>query len=270
MKIPDQIKIFEDLIDLEQTSKTEFTGISPKYQWGRVYGGQVVAQGLAAAQNTVSIDLKVHSIHAYFIRGGNSDESITYQVDCLRDGKSFATRRVVATQSDGAILNLSASFQLVEEGPDVDEKLSNWLRRDAMLIQPVSGETRSIEIEWDDGSVETPEDPNIFEFSTSPGWFFDSSSSLHLIGTATLDLLEKRVGKGSGDVRRFRPNIVAQTDEPFEENNWVGKDLLIGSTEIHVKKRTDRCIVITRAFDKYESSRATLRYLAEIMIVKLG
>ncbi len=153
--------------------------------------------------------------------------------------------------------------EISSQEPNVDEKLSNWLGRDAMLIQPVSGETRSIEIEWDDGSVETPEDPNIFEFSTSPGWFFDSSSSLHLIGTATLDLLEKRVGKGSGDVRRFRPNIVAQTDEPFEENNWVGKDLLIGSTEIHVKKRTDRCIVITRAFDNYESSRATLRYLAE-------
>ena len=127
MKIPSQIKIFEDLIDLEQTSKTEFTGRSPKYQWGRVYGGQVVAQGLAAAQNTVSIDLKVHSIHAYFIRGGNSDESITYQVDCLRDGKSFATRRVVATQSDGAILNLSASFQLVEQGPDVVEKFDMTL-----------------------------------------------------------------------------------------------------------------------------------------------
>jgi len=127
MKIPNQIEMFEDLIDLEMTSKTEFIGISPEYQWGRVYGGQVVAQGLAAAQNTVSRELKVHSIHAYFIRGGNSDETITYQVDCLRDGKSFATRRVVATQSDGAILNLSASFQLVEEGPDVDEKFDMTL-----------------------------------------------------------------------------------------------------------------------------------------------
>jgi len=153
--------------------------------------------------------------------------------------------------------------EISSQEPDVNEKLSDWLERDATLTQPISGETKSIEIEWDDGSVEIPEDPNIFEFSTSPGWFFDSSSSLHLIGTATLDLLEKRVGKGSGDVRRFRPNIVVQTEEPFEENSWVGKNLTIGTVEIHVKKRTDRCIVITRAFDKYPSSRATLRYLSE-------
>jgi len=122
VKFPNQIENFQELIKLSQTSETEFQGISPEYQWGRVYGGQVVAQGLAAAQKTVPKELKVHSIHAYFIRGGNSNEPITYQVDCLRDGKSFATRRVVANQSEGAILNLSASFQLIEKGPDVNDK----------------------------------------------------------------------------------------------------------------------------------------------------
>tara|TARA_Y100000590_G_scaffold256014_1_gene287555 strand:+ start:240 stop:998 length:759 start_codon:yes stop_codon:yes gene_type:complete len=152
--------------------------------------------------------------------------------------------------------------EITSRDPKIDSRLSSWLEREVTLSEPTVGETKSIEIEWDDGSDESPDDPDIFEFSTSPGWFFDSSSSLHLIGTATLAFLDKRIGKGSGDVRRFRPNIVAGTKEPFEENNWVGKNLVIGDTEISVKKRTDRCIVITRAFGDYESSRATLRYLS--------
>ena len=118
-----EISTFKELIALEQIHETEFLGQSPKYTWGRVYGGQVVAQGLASAQNTVSSELRIHSIHAYFIRGGTSEEPIVYQVDCLRDGKSFATRRVIANQADGAILNLSASFQLVENGPDIDNRI---------------------------------------------------------------------------------------------------------------------------------------------------
>jgi len=170
---------------------------------------------------------------------------------------------------DHCIISIDRN-ELSSQEPDIDEKLSNWLGRSVTLMKPTSGETKSIEIEWDDGTDETPEDPNIFEFSTSPGWFFDSSSSLHLIGTATLDLLEKRVGKGSGDVRRFRPNIVALTDEPFVENNWVGKKLCIGTTEINVNKRTDRCIVVTRAFDEYQASRQRYGTLQRIMIVKLG
>ncbi|HJM29428.1 MAG: thioesterase family protein [Acidimicrobiales bacterium] len=119
MKSSDEIHSFNDLIELEQLSETTYRGNSPDYQWGRVYGGQVVAQGLAAAQNTVDNKMKVHSVHAYFIRGGTSEQVINFEVDLLRDGKSFATRRVVATQSDGAILSLSASFQVLETGPDI-------------------------------------------------------------------------------------------------------------------------------------------------------
>ena len=83
------------------------------------------------------------------------------------------------------------------------------------------------------------------------------------MGSATLELLEKRVGPGSGDVRRFRPNLLVSTMEPFEENNWVGKNLRIGTCEIHVRKKTDRCIVITRQIDEFPASRSTLRYLSE-------
>ena len=148
-----------------------------------------------------------------------------------------------------------------EEG--IHKTLSEWLNRSVTLLKPSSGETKNIEIEWDDGTEETLSNPDIFEFSTSPGWFFDSSSSLNLMGSATLQLLEKRVGPGSGDVRRFRPNLLVSTMEPFEENNWVGKNLRIGTCEIHVQKKTDRCIVITRQIDEFPASRSTLRYLSE-------
>ncbi len=112
---------FATLMALESHGPDVYVGVSPEYPWGRVYGGQVVAQGLRAAQATVDADHRVHSLHAYFIRGGTSDEPIRYEVDRIRNGRSFTTRRVVARQSDGAILNLACSFQVVEEQADVQE-----------------------------------------------------------------------------------------------------------------------------------------------------
>jgi acyl-CoA thioesterase-2 len=91
----------------------------PDYPWGRVYGGQVVAQGLRAAAATVDGPYRCHSLHAYFIRGGDADEPIRFEVDRLRNGRSFVTRQVVARQSGGAILNLSCSFQVDEDEADV-------------------------------------------------------------------------------------------------------------------------------------------------------
>jgi len=100
---------FRTLMKLEPHGPDVHVGLSPKYPWGRVYGGQVVAQGLRAAHETVDESFRVHSLHAYFIRGGDSDEPIRYEVDRIRNGRSFMTRRVVARQSAGPILNLSAS-----------------------------------------------------------------------------------------------------------------------------------------------------------------
>lgn len=108
------------LLDLVDDGADHFVGIAPAYPWGRVYGGLVVAQALAAAARTVEPKYRVHSLHAYFIRGGSSDEKIRYEVDRIRDGRSFCTRRAVARQSSGAILNLSASFQVAEnEAADI-------------------------------------------------------------------------------------------------------------------------------------------------------
>jgi acyl-CoA thioesterase II len=95
-------------------------GTGPEYPWGkRVYGGQVVAQALRAAALTVEGPYRTHSLHAYFIRAGDVDEPIRFEVDRLRNGRSFVTRQVVARQSGGAILNLSCSFQVDEDEADV-------------------------------------------------------------------------------------------------------------------------------------------------------
>ncbi len=109
---------FDDLLDLAEHGPDTFVGRSAVYPWDRVYGGQVVAQGLWAATRTVERGHAVHSVHAYFIRGGDQAEPIRFEVDRIRNGRSFVTRRVVARQSFGAILNLSASFHVVEEAPD--------------------------------------------------------------------------------------------------------------------------------------------------------
>ena len=119
--VDQEIADFESLMKLEPHGPDVYVGISPEYPWGRVYGGQVVAQGLRAACQTIDSSFSVHSLHAYFIRGGDSKEPIRYEVDRIRNGRSFMTRRVVARQSAGPILNLSASFQIREEEAEVQE-----------------------------------------------------------------------------------------------------------------------------------------------------
>lgn len=107
------------MMNLEPHGPDTFVGIGPKYPWGGLYGGQIVAQGLRAATLTVEPQFRVHSLHAYFIRRGDHEEPIRFEVDRIRNGRSFVTRSVVARQSIGAILNMSASFQIDEAAPDM-------------------------------------------------------------------------------------------------------------------------------------------------------
>ena len=107
------------ILDLRAEDVDAFVGVGPRYPWGGLYGGQIVAQALRAAALTVDSELYVHSLRAYFIRRGDHAEPVRYEVDRIRDGRSFCTRRVVALQEVGAILNLEASFQRPEESEDV-------------------------------------------------------------------------------------------------------------------------------------------------------
>lgn len=107
-----------DLLELESLEVNLFRGVSPDEDRQRVFGGQVAAQALVAAGRTVPDDRPVHSLHSYFLRPGDPNVPIVYEVDRIRDGRSFATRRVVAIQHGKVIFNLAASFQVVEPGPD--------------------------------------------------------------------------------------------------------------------------------------------------------
>lgn len=106
------------ILELETIEHNLFRGRSPATSWQRVFGGQVIAQALVAAQRTVATDRHVHSLHAYFMLGGDPTIPIVYEVDRLRDGGSFATRRVTAIQHGKAIFSLEASFQVEETGLD--------------------------------------------------------------------------------------------------------------------------------------------------------
>ncbi|MCU1673506.1 MAG: acyl-CoA thioesterase [Frankiales bacterium] len=107
-----------ELLDLEHIEENIFRGRQPHESLQRVFGGQVAGQALVAAGRTVPQDRPVHSLHAYFLRPGDPSIPIVYEVDRIRDGRSFTTRRVVGIQHGKAIFNLSASFQLVEQGFD--------------------------------------------------------------------------------------------------------------------------------------------------------
>ena len=106
-----------DLLDLEQIDRDIFRGRSPDEGWQRVYGGQVIGHALVAASRTVSEPKRLtHSLHGYFLRPGDTTIPILYDVDRIRDGKSFSTRRVVAIQRGKAIFSMAASFHDAEEG----------------------------------------------------------------------------------------------------------------------------------------------------------
>ncbi|MEV5969817.1 acyl-CoA thioesterase II [Streptomyces sp. NPDC051921] len=107
-----------DLLDLERIEQDIFRGQSRPSIVPRVFGGQVAAQALVAAGRTVPEDRLAHSLHAYFLRAGDPGAPIVYNVDRIRDGRSFTTRRVVAVQHGQPIFHLSASFQTYEEGLD--------------------------------------------------------------------------------------------------------------------------------------------------------
>ena len=104
------------VFELETHGPDVWVGESPDYPWGRIFGGLVIAQALWAATQTVAVEHVLHSMHSYFILGGDPTEPVRYEVDRLRNGRSFSTRSVVARQSSGAIFNLSCSFQRHEVG----------------------------------------------------------------------------------------------------------------------------------------------------------
>ncbi|HKA16105.1 MAG TPA: acyl-CoA thioesterase II [Myxococcota bacterium] len=110
-----QLEQLLEILDLETLERDWFRGVSPQNGRDRIFGGQVMAQALVAAYRTVEGRI-AHSFHSYFIRPGDPRTPILYQVDRIRDGQSYTTRRVVAIQHGEAIFHFEASFCVAEEG----------------------------------------------------------------------------------------------------------------------------------------------------------
>ena len=204
-----------DLLSLERIEENLFRGQSRDIGTRFVFGGQVLGQALSAAQRTVDGERSVHSLHAYFLRAGDVEAPIVYDVDRARDGKSFSVRRVVAIQHGQPIFNFSASFQVHEEGvehqmhmPDVPKpedlqpqepiapeelsklpvKLQRWLaRRGAFEFRYVHPRNElhpekrpPYQQIWFKLIDKAPDDANMHRAMLA------YASDFHLIGTATL------------------------------------------------------------------------------------
>jgi len=124
-----------DIIVPERIQIDRFCGRSLDLKWGYVFGGQFVAQSLAAAQQTVREDQAAHSVHGYFLQSGDERKPVAYHVERMRDGKSFATRRVDAIQDGRTIFTLTASFQRQEAGLEHQDLMPKTAGPDGLLSQ---------------------------------------------------------------------------------------------------------------------------------------
>jgi acyl-CoA thioesterase-2 len=132
--MPSAVQEVLDILDLEPLEVNLFRGRSPQSRWQRVFGGQVIGQALVAACRTVE-DVTArppHSLHAYFLLGGDPKVPIIYEVDRIRDGKSFTTRNVKAIQHGRAIFSMSVSFHLSEPGLAHQVKMPDVPKPDAL------------------------------------------------------------------------------------------------------------------------------------------
>jgi len=153
-----------ELLDLEVIEVNIFRGVSPDENRQRIFGGQVAGQALVAAARTVDAERPVHSLHSYFLRPGDPTVPVLYEVDRIRDGRSFTTRRVVAIQHGRVIFNLAASFHIREPGLEHLEPMPDVVRADDL---PTRAE-RFAEMGMDDPFAEQSHPLDLRYVTTSP------------------------------------------------------------------------------------------------------
>ena len=234
-----------DLLDLETIEVDIFRGKQPLESLQRVFGGQVAGQALVAAGRTVPSDRPVHSLHAYFLRPGDPDVPIVYEVDRIRDGRSFTTRRVVGVQHGKAIFNMSASFQVVEEGiehqsaapvvpapetlptmqermADYSDALNGWFLRPRpidvryVLDPPLVVRDRGIQVEarsqvWMRADGTLPDDPLLHVCAVT------FASDMTLLDSA---LLAHGLAMGRDDIQLASLDHAMWFHRPFRADEW--------------------------------------------------
>ena len=236
------------LLDLEPRGDDHFVGRRKKGGVGRVFGGQAIAQALGAAERTVDDHRQCHSLHCYFLRGGCEDYPIDYQVRRDFDGGSFSNRRVVAIQQGLPILNLTASFQIPQDGyehqyprmPDVpgpeELKSDTQFRRELAeqvpgsyrdtLLQPWPIDTRPVEPRdwlvpvkgepqmhcWFRTVAQLPDDPRVHRAVLA------YASDMHLLATSTRP---HGASWYRGELKAASLDHAIWFHEPFRADEWL-------------------------------------------------
>jgi acyl-CoA thioesterase-2 len=239
------------LLDLERIEQDIFRGLSRSAVVPRVFGGQVAAQALVAAGRTVPDDRTAHSLHAYFLRPGDSGAPIVYTVDRIRDGRSFTTRRVVAVQHGQPIFHLSASFQAYEEGldhqadmppapdpetlPTAAELLPRYVDRfvDPRLVDRLLEVRDAVDLRYVDAppyaSVGQPREPNSQVWFRTDGKLADDPLLHVCLATYVSDmtlldsvlLAHGRGGWATGDVVGASLDHAMWFHRPFRADEWL-------------------------------------------------
>jgi acyl-CoA thioesterase-2 len=240
------------ILDLEPIEVNMFRGVSLAGSPQRVFGGQVAGQALVAAARTVASDRPVHSLHAYFLRPGDGAVPILYEVDRIRDGRSFTTRRVVAIQHGHAIFNLQASFHGHEEGldhqipmpdvpmpsslPDFEQRMEPY--RDVVgewFLRPRPIDTRYVDGDpvsrrrrkrwtqrvWLRADGQLPDDPVLHACVVT------YASDMTLLDTT---VLPHGLGWADGDVQMATLDHAMWFHRPFRADEWLLYDQLSPST----------------------------------------
>jgi acyl-CoA thioesterase-2 len=200
-----------DILDLERLEVNLFRGVSPDEGRVRVFGGQVLAQSLVAAGRTVDEAIPVHSLHAYFLRPGDPRTPIVFDVDRIRDGRSFTTRRVVAIQNGRAIFNMAASFNVVETGPEHSDAMPDVPPPESIDPVPRPQWRRSAELD-----------------RSAAEWRRDQPIEMRFVGTPTW----ARTEPGSADQDVWQRTVGTLPDDPMLHAAIVayGSDHMLLST----------------------------------------
>ncbi|MER6343169.1 acyl-CoA thioesterase II [Streptomyces sp. NPDC001595] len=238
-----------DLLDLEQIEENIFRGQSRSAVVPRVFGGQVAAQALVAAGRTVPEDRPAHSLHAYFLRMGDPGAPIVYNVERLRDGRSFTTRRVVAVQHGRPIFSLSASFQTYEEGldhqsamppaPDPDslltsrERFAGYDHLDPRIVERFLEAREAIDLRYAEeppyGKFGEPREPHSQVWFRTAGKLGDDPLLHVVLATYVSDmtlldsvlLAHGRGGWAVGDVVGASLDHAMWFHRPFRADEWL-------------------------------------------------
>ncbi|MFJ6723408.1 MULTISPECIES: acyl-CoA thioesterase [unclassified Streptomyces] len=238
-----------DLLDLERIEEDIFRGRSRATVVPRVFGGQVAAQALVAAGRTVPADRPAHSLHAYFLRTGDPDAPIVYNVERIRDGRSFTTRRVVAVQHGRPVFALSASFQTYEDGldhqapappapdpvtlPTSEERLRGYDHLDPAVVARVLQAREAIDLRYVDdppyGVFGAPREPSSQVWFRARGKLADDPLLHVVLATYVSDmtlldsilLAHGRGGWAVGDVVGASLDHAMWFHRPFRADEWL-------------------------------------------------